>query len=234
MDRERTRGNRLRERWQDSRAEIAAVQKETGVAKEAVDARGHTDAANSTDFYAAKDKENGYVQAGLNSLQHVRSAIDETLAAAGIPLKFFDKFLIAKHAEERNRTIAQALFAAERIRLGLGTECPGFYFTSMPTMRGLSTTSLGVDLRHAQFCRHYLAVEELEHMEGLHSLCLFTKKVKIPPCARTANYDIICLALRNTGLWRNWLAHWTVDPGVAGSSPVDPASTESTSSCLVV
>ena len=27
-----------------------------------------------------------------------------------------------------------------------------------------------------------------------------------------------------TGLWRNWLAHWTVDPGVAGSSPVDPAN----------
>ena len=26
------------------------------------------------------------------------------------------------------------------------------------------------------------------------------------------------------GLWRNWLAHWTVDPGVAGSSPVDPAN----------
>ena len=25
------------------------------------------------------------------------------------------------------------------------------------------------------------------------------------------------------GSWRNWLAHWTVDPGVAGSSPVDPA-----------
>ena len=31
---------------------------------------------------------------------------------------------------------------------------------------------------------------------------------------------------RNTGLWRNWLAHWTVDPGVAGSSPVDPANLE--------
>ena len=26
------------------------------------------------------------------------------------------------------------------------------------------------------------------------------------------------------GSWRNWLAHWTVDPGVAGSSPVDPAN----------
>ena len=24
-----------------------------------------------------------------------------------------------------------------------------------------------------------------------------------------------------TGLWRNWLAHWTVDPGVAGSSPCE-------------
>ena len=28
-----------------------------------------------------------------------------------------------------------------------------------------------------------------------------------------------------TGLWRNWLAHWTVDPGVAGSSSV-PAHVE--------
>ena len=37
--------------------------------------------------------------------------------------------------------------------------------------------------------------------------------------------DILCSLSRNTGLWRNWLAHWTVDPGVAGSSPVDPAST---------
>ena len=27
-------------------------------------------------------------------------------------------------------------------------------------------------------------------------------------------------------MWRNWLAHWTVDPGVAGSSPVDPAILE--------
>ena len=25
------------------------------------------------------------------------------------------------------------------------------------------------------------------------------------------------------GLWRNWLAHRTVDPVVAGSNPVDPA-----------
>ena len=32
-----------------------------------------------------------------------------------------------------------------------------------------------------------------------------------------------------TGLWRNWLAHWTVDPGVAGSSPVDPANLEKSS-----
>ena len=32
---------------------------------------------------------------------------------------------------------------------------------------------------------------------------------------------------RDTGLWRNWLAHWTVDPGVAGSSPVDPAISKS-------
>ena len=30
-------------------------------------------------------------------------------------------------------------------------------------------------------------------------------------------------------MWRNWLAHWTVDPGVAGSSPVDPANLKSDS-----
>ena len=37
--------------------------------------------------------------------------------------------------------------------------------------------------------------------------------------------DILSSLFGTTGLWRNWLAHWTVDPGVAGSSPVDPAST---------
>ena len=41
-----------------------------------------------------------------------------------------------------------------------------------------------------------------------------------------ASCDILLITFWNTGLWRNWLAHWTVDPGVAGSSPVDPASTE--------
>ena len=47
-----------------------------------------------------------------------------------------------------------------------------------------------------------------------------------PPCTAPTGYDILCITFWNTGLWRNWLAHWTVDPGVAGSSPVDPASTE--------
>ena len=41
-----------------------------------------------------------------------------------------------------------------------------------------------------------------------------------------ASCDILLITFWNTGLWRNWLAHWTVAPGVAGSSPVDPASTE--------
>ena len=40
-------------------------------------------------------------------------------------------------------------------------------------------------------------------------------------------FDIILPLSGTRGSWRNWLAHWTVDPGVAGSSPVDPASTES-------
>ena len=39
-----------------------------------------------------------------------------------------------------------------------------------------------------------------------------------------ASCDILLITFWNTGLWRNWLAHWTVDPGVAGSSPVDPAN----------
>ena len=53
------------------------------------------------------------------------------------------------------------------------------------------------------------------------------KIFNFPPCAHRQYYDILRSLSRNTGLWRNWLAHWTVDPGVAGSSPVDPASTES-------
>lgn len=52
------------------------------------------------------------------------------------------------------------------------------------------------------------------------------EKLKIPPCSEVGLYGILSITFWNTGLWRNWLAHWTVDPGVAGSSPVDPASTE--------
>ena len=55
-------------------------------------------------------------------------------------------------------------------------------------------------------------------------------KKNIYPLALCAEFMIYYASLsRNTGLWRNWLAHWTVDPGVAGSSPVDPASTERSS-----
>ena len=58
---------------------------------------------------------------------------------------------------------------------------------------------------------------------------------KIPPCAPDQFCDILRITFWNVGLWRNWLAHWTVDPGVAGSSPVDPASTEGNKrDCLVV
>ncbi len=55
---------------------------------------------------------------------------------------------------------------------------------------------------------------------------IFWKMLKTP-LQRPTEYDILFITFWNTGLWRNWLAHWTVDPGVAGSSPVDPASTES-------
>lgn len=44
MDKERTRGSRLRERWQDSDIEIRNVQNEIGGVEEKVDANGHTDA----------------------------------------------------------------------------------------------------------------------------------------------------------------------------------------------
>ena len=47
---------------------------------------------------------------------------------------------------------------------------------------------------------------------------------KYPPCGHDGEYDILHSLFGATGLWRNWLAHWTVDPGVAGSSPVDPAN----------
>ena len=51
------------------------------------------------------------------------------------------------------------------------------------------------------------------------------KKLKFPLVKET-KVMIYYESLSGTrGSWRNWLAHWTVDPGVAGSSPVDPAST---------
>ena len=68
----------------------------------------------------------------------------------------------------------------------------------------------------------------------MHPTRAYEKFFNLPPCAVGARYDILPITFWNTGLWRNWLAHWTVDPGVAGSSPVDPASTGSTRDCLVV
>ena len=50
------------------------------------------------------------------------------------------------------------------------------------------------------------------------------RKIVNTPLARGGQNMLYYIPLFGaTGLWRNWLAHWTVDPGVAGSSPVDPA-----------
>ena|GEM_PF-6121552 len=68
-------------------------------------------------------------------------------------------------------------------------------------------------------------------------MCLekyLVKKIK-NPLVKGTEVMIYYESLSGTrGSWRNWLAHWTVDPGVAGSSPVDPASTGGSRDCLVV
>lgn len=103
MDEKKRRGTKLRETWQDSNIDIRNVQDEIGKVEDKVDERGHT-AKDSTDVYEAKDRANGYVQAGINDLQQRRDDLSKVLADNDISPDMLDKFLVAMHAEERNRT----------------------------------------------------------------------------------------------------------------------------------
>ena len=103
MDEKKGRGTKLRETWQDSNIDIRNVQDEIGKVEDKVDERGHT-ANDSTDVYEAKDRANGYVQAGINDLQMRRDNLSKVLADNDVSPEMLDKFLVAMHAEERNRT----------------------------------------------------------------------------------------------------------------------------------
>ena len=95
------------------------VQDEIGGVEDKIDASGHTaakttfkedgtvDALGSTDVYNAKDRENGYLEAGMRDIQSRTDKIDKVLAANGITPEQFDRYLYAAHAEERNRTVAE-------------------------------------------------------------------------------------------------------------------------------
>lgn len=119
IDRAMTRGERFRERWQDSDVVVRNVQDEIGGVEDKIDASGHTaakttfkedgtvDALGSTDVYNAKDRENGYLEAGMRDIQSRTDKIDKVLATNGITPEQFDRYLYAAHAEERNRTVAE-------------------------------------------------------------------------------------------------------------------------------
>lgn len=119
IDRAMTRGERFQERWQDSDVVVRNVQDEIGGVEDKIDAGGHTaakttfkedgtvDALGSTDVYNAKDRENGYLEAGMRDIQSRTDKIDKVLATNGITPEQFDRYLYAAHAEERNRTVAE-------------------------------------------------------------------------------------------------------------------------------
>lgn len=123
MDDVQTRKEVLEEKLVDSLAPVKAAQKkideharargDEGV-KEVTNADGSTDWRNSTDFVAAKDKENGHLERRLRDLKtrFIDPAM-ETLARAVLPqqsneglVSDFNLYLQCKHAAARNRKIA--------------------------------------------------------------------------------------------------------------------------------
>ena len=123
MDDKRSRSEILEEKLVDSTAPIKSVQKEIdnharangeeGV-EEVVNADGSTDWRNSTDFVAAKDKENGHLERNIRELKtrYIDPAM-EALAKAIRPnqdkadlITDFNLYLQCKHAAARNRKIA--------------------------------------------------------------------------------------------------------------------------------
>ena len=108
VDEKESFGTKLRRAVQDNLVGWRNVQDETGGVRDVVDGNtGHTDFRKSTDFYEAKDRQNGYEEKDMRALQRTRDSIDETLVDAGVSNDDFGKFLALRHAEERNRAIAR-------------------------------------------------------------------------------------------------------------------------------
>lgn len=108
VDEKESFGTKLRRAVQDNLVGWRNVQDETGGVRDVVDGNtGHTDFRKSTDFYEAKDRQNGYEEKEMRALQRTRDRIDETLVDAGVSNDDFGKFLALRHAEERNRAIAR-------------------------------------------------------------------------------------------------------------------------------
>lgn len=107
VDEKESFGTKLRRAVQDNLVGWRNFQDETGGVRDVVDGNtGHTDFRKSTDFYEAKDRQNGYEEKEMRALQRTRDRIDETLVDAGISNADFGKFLALRHAEERNRSDA--------------------------------------------------------------------------------------------------------------------------------
>lgn len=108
VDEKESFGTKLRRAVQDNLVGWRNFQDETGGVRDVVDGNtGHTDFRKSTDFYEAKDRQNGYEEKDMRALQRTRDRIDETLVDAGVSNDDFGKFLALRHAEERNRAIAR-------------------------------------------------------------------------------------------------------------------------------
>lgn len=108
VDEKESFDTKLRRAVQDNLVGWRNVQDETGGVRDVVDGNtGHTDFRKSTDFYEAKDRQNGYEEKDMRALQRTRDRIDETLVDAGVSNDDFGKFLALRHAEERNRAIAR-------------------------------------------------------------------------------------------------------------------------------
>lgn len=124
MDDVRSTKEKLEEKFVDSLAPVKGVVKEIDqIAKargeegieEVVNEDGFTDFINSTDYIAAKDKENGHLERKLRELQqkYIDPAM-KSLARAILPrqnkddlVTDFNLYLQYKHAEARNRKVAE-------------------------------------------------------------------------------------------------------------------------------
>ena len=105
LDDAQTKGEKFKEKFIDRYAPVQSVQDEIGGVKEVVGADGYTDHRRSTDFVAAADKANGREEMLMRKLQKDVDRINGVLARGDVSLDLFDKYLLARHAAERNRTV---------------------------------------------------------------------------------------------------------------------------------